>query len=689
MPGSISNALFLLALAVPAAALTGCEQCGRPGEQPKEIRPAGPVLQGVSGTVEWRMDDSGQWKQAEEGQALPPGARLRTGSGGVARVAFADGREVHLGGGTSLTKGGVHDEFDFLLEQGAIELSGEQSPGEKFQVVFGSAGQMVVLRDGQARLSKSKDGVVELSGQASKPEHFRVELGASGELIIHRGGSVRLHPQEDKTRVEMIMGRATIRQPGKTISLGEGNSVELQPGGEEKSRPTELASFVRSDKRHLRLRPPGRKRFSRLRGRKTRIETGTSLESGRSVAILFDRAGGRVRLGARSRADFGGFFRKDGGRTGSLALERGTARVLLRRHADAPASQKVSTPRAQVVAEARGLTADVEVAADARSTRVVVHTGKAEIKAGSRSATVPACHRLVVDRRGTFDGPTPLPMPPIRVGEGTRAKVYYDRRPDAVAFTWKKPAGDEVQLEVSLNPGFDKLLLREPLARPWFILDGFHRVVFWRVIRSRGPGPVGRLESVPDPAAGSSKSGKLTNLVTDTGQQTKIIYQGKVPALTFTWKPVEGATGYLLRVYPEDDMETPVLQKKVSGTRAGLAAGSLKEDTYYWYQTALDAEGGELQASRMNKLVLAFDNAATFVRVDAPPPGARPTGGKIVVRGQAPPGSSITAGGKKLLLSPDGRFHQTLSGVRPGSTLVFLLDRPGRNEVYVTRRLGR
>jgi hypothetical protein len=218
---------------------------------------------------------------------------------------------------------------------------------------------------------------------------------------------------------------------------------------------------------------------------------------------------------------------------------------------------------------------------------------------------------------------------------------------------------------------------------------------YFRVLRPEegkpkpAPGPVGILELSPDPVASGSGATSVNNVVPDTGVQTRILFQGKVPRLTFQWEEHPGAAGYAVRVYAEDDLETPQIEERTAERSLALAPGRLREGTYYWYQAALDANGKLLKSNQMNKLVLVFDNAATLMRIDAPRPGERPADGRIEVRGRAPIGASVSVNGKEILVADDGRFEQVVADIAPGSLLLFQLKRPGQGPVFYTRHLGK
>jgi hypothetical protein len=113
------------------------------------------------------------------------------------------------------------------------------------------------------------------------------------------------------------------------------------------------------------------------------------------------------------------------------------------------------------------------------------------------------------------------------------------------------------------------------------------------------------------------------------------------------------------------------------------------EGTYFWYQAALDAQGKQIKASQMNKLLVTFDNAAPLLRIESPAPGAARQNGIVELRGTAAAGSILSVNGTPIQLSPDGRFKQVLSNVAPFEQLVFHVRKPGAGDVFFTRQVGK
>lgn len=657
-PGLLGIPAGLLLAAVCAvpfgAGSISCERLGCGEEKPAGPdagAPAATKLTDLKGVIEWRPGPDGEWKPAEEGQAVARGDGLRASEGAKYTLVFTDGRQIRIEGGGQLGLEEHDDELALLMEQGEVEVVANRVEGKQYRMIFADSSDVVLLREGRAGVS----------------------VGAGG------------------AQVEMIMGNATINRGGESKLLQAGQSFVLDIGAGEITGREELATLLLDRGRRSRIRPPGQKNFQRPRKSKLELEPGTALITRRKGSVeLVDDSGSRVVLGSGSRAVFEGAFRSDTGRESTIKLDSGEARIQLRRSKQGGATQKLLMPMGTIVASARGMTAEVTVRSRGKSTQVTVHAGKAEVAMGDQTVTVGPGQTLSIGKKGEIGKPEPLKLPQIRAREGVRTRVFFDRAIRRVALVWKSgEAGQERLLEVSRSSDFEKPVLREPVAGKAYIYNNVHPgKYFWRLVPPDGdPGPVGRLEISRDPIARRLASGKLTNAVLDTGIKTTIYFQGKVPVLTFKWDAVEGAAGYKLRVYSEDDMEKPILEETVNKARLALPAGRLKEGAYFWYQSAQDAAGQEIAASQMNKLSLAFDNATPLLRLDAPRPGEKPQGGQVEVSGLAPPDSSLVVGKNSIEVSGDGRFKQTLSGIERRAVMIFKLIKKGLGDVYYIRHL--
>ncbi|MBN2494549.1 MAG: hypothetical protein JXR96_08170 [Deltaproteobacteria bacterium] len=602
------------------------------------------ALADLKGLVEWRAGQGGSWKSAGEKQTLQIRDAVRTGKDSQVRIRFQDKRELLLEADSELELASVAGGFALLLGKGEMEVVAGSSSA--FKLVFGDSDDFMVLQDGRARLTRSEDGV----------------------------------------RIQMLMGRATVGDQ----TLAAGDTFKLTFGSaeidERKAVPTTLADRRRSS----RIRPPDERRFQRPRSAAIQVEPGTAIQTARRAGVsLLDDHGGRLELAAGTRAQFDGTFESPRGRDGKVVLEKGQVRIrLAASEAGMRGRQEVATQHAAIRAGFRGLNGMTDVQSTARQTRVVVHTGGAEVKvAEGRVIDVPSGHFLIVEAGGKVVGPKPLGAE-IWAREGFRTRVFFDRRISRVGFRFKTPIPEQspARLEIATSRQFDKPLISEPVTGSRFFYSLLQpRKYFWRIVRGGDEKEApGLLELGRDPTLRGKGSGAITNVVRDTGIQTKVYFQGKAPSLSFKWDEVEGAADYQIRIYSEDDLEKAIVTRKVDRNQFTLGAGKLGEGTYYWYQAARDAAGKEIRSSQMNKLLLAFESTVPLLRIDSPPPRAK--GGSVRLRGVAAKGSVLKVNARSIQLDPDGRFDSTMEFKR-NSTLIFHVKKHGAGDVYFVRHL--
>jgi ferric-dicitrate binding protein FerR (iron transport regulator) len=720
--------LTVLALAGPY----GCSMCGEP-ESGNEIA----HIEQPSGKVEWRQGKTAEWNPAPAATVLGIDDAVRTGSDGNAKVVFADGGELYLKPGSLLSFKIEEDEITLVLSQGELDAAASGKAGG-LRVDVGGGKKPILLSKGRAKFSKTEKGVraesdkgatlafadgskvhlakntsvdmggleeefemlleqgdIEVESKKKGKHGFKLVFGESSQvsMTIGKGSFSRT---SSGVRINMIMGQASVEQAGHKKMIEAGTSYDMNIGKFEITRREALPATLKDPRRACRIRPPGSRSFKLPRRRVSAIDPGTALRvRNGGTAILADSSANRVEIASASRAVFNGVFRTGQERDGEIELQSGQVRIRLRREGGAAASQVVRAPQMKVTARALGLTAESDLTASKSASHLVVHAGEAQVDIGDKRIRVKAGQSLGIDKNGKLTGPRDLPLPRVRAKEGMRTQVYYDRSLPPVAFALKSGEGSATpRLELSRSSSFKSLLLGEPLARPVFRYAGLSPgKYFFRVRRGDADGsPAGKAGVViftRDPfLLQSRRSSSVTNVVPDTGEETRIFFQGRAPALTFSWSPVERANSYRVRVYSEDNLEKPVVTKDSKKNRLKLAAGKLREGTFYWYQAALDTTGKEIAQSGMNKLSLLFDNAAYLLRIDSPAPGQRPRAGEIELRGVAATGASLSANDRAVSLDSDGRFEEILSGVPKRGFVVFQLKKPGLGETYFVRRLG-
>lgn len=249
-----------------------------------------------------------------------------------------------------------------------------------------------------------------------------------------------------------------------------------------------------------------------------------------------------------------------------------------------------------------------------------------------------------------------------------RAQRVYWSRPGPVALQF--PAGDG-EVEVATDAAFEQLLISAAPTETLTVPAPLSGTLFWR--RKGGEASSARFERDTSGGHVSSKN----DTVAETGLKATVYFQSAVPSLTFTFPANANASGWRFRLYAAGDLKTPVVERKVAENRAQVDSGTLKEGSYLWSATALDARGAELPGGRMNKMDVVFDNSVTRLVLSAPREGEAAT----LAVGVAPLGSRLSLNGRAVPLDAQGRF--SVPTQRAKVLLFRLVTRDGVESTWV------
>jgi FecR protein len=171
-----------------------------------------------------------------------------------------------------------------------------------------------------------------------------------------------------------------------------------------------------------------------------------------------------------------------------------------------------------------------------------------------------------------------------------------------------------------------------------------------------------------------------TNFIDADGRRYTVLYQSRLPSLTFGWPDAPPAPGYTLHV----ESKGRTRRYPVNAARLRLASGALSEGTYQWW---FEAAAGK--SSRRTTVTVRFDNAAVTAQVDTPRDGVRVTpGNEIEVAGVAIEGSTVAVGAAPLEVDEQGRFR---GKARPPAanerSIAIRLAHPKSGVHYYVRRI--
>lgn len=135
-------------------------------------------------------------------------------------------------------------------------------------------------------------------------------------------------------------------------------------------------------------------------------------------------------------------------------------------------------------------------------------------------------------------------------------------------------------------------------------------------------------------------------------ENKQIIYRDLPPKVKFEWAPDEFAKEYRFELARDAEFRDILYEDVVKATR--FIHGNMKKGHYFWRVVGINKNGGEGQASEVNRVQLAQDRDPPKLTLKLPEPELGQK--KYIVTGQAEPGASVFVRGEKMQLDAAGVF---------------------------------
>lgn len=603
---------------------------------PVEIKRSVGQLESPQGAVTL---DRGGAKRAAKVERLFEGDIIETGEDGTAVLRFANGRIVELG-----SDGRFEVEVDgsgvmLNVAKGLVltRVKASQVDADDSVLVTLSS-PLGLTRIGAAELSmKVDDSSVSVDVTTGEIELVSRSGGVTKVLEGKRGvlRTVRQLP-EISMSIIASSGVAELKEKDakRFVTINNKKLPELNPG-----------DVVRVKDGRISLAPQGSStRLALLKG--SEVGIGATGKGAKEEAIALDVKKGELEVFApraqSTRIEAGGL---------TLVSDLG-GQYLLRRTGSG--------------FDLEALTGDVTIERQGASATVVP---------GGQSASIPLNGEAVV--RAAIRESVVLPS---RNG----LRVYHQSL-KRVSLTWDDAEAEGATWRVQLaSDSSFSTVIRDGVVHDNFISVPIppKGVWYWRVWKGDVEHAKGSAVFSKEPRA--QELSRLKNVVVDGAETTTIFFQDKdkPPVVTFTWTKDDAASKYVVKVYEEGQLSTPVAERTVSETQMSLPENSLDEGKYLWSLTPLDVKGSELKGGRMNRLHMVFDNAVETLSIKSPREGDL-AGKTVRATGVAPVGSRLFINGKSIGLDEQARFDVAVSPL-PGGRVVFRLLNDGA-EVYTVR----
>jgi hypothetical protein len=337
----------------------------------------------------------------------------------------------------------------------------------------------------------------------------------------------------------------------------------------------------------------------------------------------------------------------------------------------------------------------LEIAGGGRPARYKVHIGSAVIEDLPRTVPDAAPAVAAAPAAGDAGGPVAHAEAPAReelperdsaatadvVVPAGESAVIHDRHMPAyvrVALAAACPKGGTV--EVARGTSFRKPRQRVA-ARTSAVLTlpaGAHR---YRVVcAGGGPQSAGKLVVKADSGTAPVPRTAASNTIDTDGRRYTVLYQTRLPSMTFVWPGAPAAGPFTLHIETEGKERTVV----ATGARHTLPSGAVSEGSHSFWFTS-----GDAKSSRPTSVKVAFDNAAVTAQLSAPREGSAWSEGEVEIAGIALEGSTVTVAGQKLSLDPQGRFRGRAPRPGPGERAIAVrLEHPRTGVHYYVRRMA-
>jgi hypothetical protein len=624
------TALVLCGLALASS----CRRAAPPAQPPRSVavEVTGEVFRGDAGVPSTE-------------RTLSVGETLATGPDGHAVIRLPGGRQLEL------------------------------SPNARLRLREGAGGTMVVeVENGRVVSRTPAEAGVTLD--ILTPFGITRVPSGRGEAVIAVGSG--------GTRIDVALGAVIfLDRDGKAVTAREHESLEVTMGRVQLLRPGESSTpenpaavdvMLSAEQGPLLVRGPGEARFTPRRA--LPAAAGTSFKVAAAGRARIVATGLRARLGPGVTGVIGEATHDEKGLHAEVTLATGESIFIFD---GTPAELVLPGPRGPLVVRVSAPTT-LTVVAGPRGPRLGVLNGAAELVMGKAHQRLDA--GLLAQVNGERLAVAPRPRADVILPATRGLRVYADALSE-VTLSWPATL-TRGTVEVATDPEFKDLVLSGKASGSSVTVPAPARgELYWRVTTDQRT-VEGQARFAPDRRHSVLDLERPHNLVTEAGPVTTVYFQSTLPALTFTFNARPGALRYRLRVYRDEDLERPMVDRMVTGTRSAVDAALFAEGRYVWNALPVDRNGRELGGGRMNKLELVYDNVLTTLAIGTPKPGQPVSGPEVDAAGVAPLGTKLYINGKPAPLDDKGRF-----ALRVGRTpaVVFRLIGPDGAERYWIRKL--
>jgi hypothetical protein len=587
-------------------------------------------------------------------QETSPGTEKETGTGpwvaAAVGVKFFRGDAVRTGEGTALLA--LDKTAALRVQPHSLIRFGERAGKSSIDVELGTA---------------------TLEGTGGK---YQLKLG---DITLDGQSQVRITAGEGGSKLELVLGSATLDQNGQVTAMERGSAYELGLGDTRLDRPDaappppdaavvdaavvdaappvapETVALVITGKNATYL-PDGEKKRLRMPSGDSQLPAGTKLFLGKRTTAKASRPGVTLAMPAEASISIGGepMMKITGGKVTATGSE--------------DTEGEVAIPGGKLVLKQGGKAAGASIEIrNKRQTRIIVSRGEVAL-VGKRTVELEQGESALINNDGTIEVREEIPKYfDLRVAAGEKFTVHDPSPATAIRFTFECAKGGLVELtgdgarHVSTGTDGANLLVQTGSWNYKVKCEGSSKTV-----------KSGRVTIKRDDARRELPRGaRSTNPVTADGKNYTVSYQNLVPNIQFEWPG--GSSGTLHLNKGSQKKAIPV-----SGGKVTVKGEDLSDGAYTFFFS-----GGGAQ-SKTSFLSIKFDNAVPSVYIEEPKPVA-PFGSQITVKGATLSGWSVSVDGATIDMDRDGRFTSDV-GAPSANALAIRLSHPRQGVHYYLRR---
>ncbi|MCB9557736.1 MAG: FecR domain-containing protein [Deltaproteobacteria bacterium] len=559
-------------------------------------------------------------------------------------------------------------------------------------------------------------------GTAAKLEAATLLIGV-GRRKIALASAARAEVSSANGRPGLVVefGQATVSGPtgqreivvaGKPLSFAPRRpdaavDAVVEAAGDADVAHSEDAAQPASERRSLAVevlggrvlvQSPDRQRFVRLRGRRpSRLlsQSTLRLRPGSTVRL---RGSTGAPLFLRGPATFVVGEKKDATGRRVLAIERIEGTLIS--HVRGRPGQVLSPVLIEsvlITPRIRHRESELAIERAAGKVSLELRRGAAELReASGRRLPIEAAQRAELSA-GRVSGPRSLPPGPLRIEADGGRRLFSGSARVPLTLRWLRPAGvGEVLVEVSPRSSMAEAIFADRLQRQELTLGVGRGRYFYRVRPVMADGSLakpllsGHLRVLPDTSHRAlANLARPRNTLRASDRNTEVYYQNRLPHFTFSWSPIPRATRYRLKLFGEQHLRQPLVERLTRRTSLALRPGLLREGGYLWYVSGLAADGSLVRTTGERRLTIRYDNATPDLQIRRPREGQRVAAAMVEAAGVTIPGSKVYIDGKAVELDRSSRFRQPIALRRGRNIIVFRVVDKKRGSSYYLRTVIR